>query len=259
MRQMRQSMILGGAVLVAAVAGPAWAGPGCAFTAPRDLDVPAAGIATLEVRAQAGELEIRGEPGLARVGVHGTACASRASDLEQIRLVQERRGDRLVLIAEMPESSGWGNEQRSLDLVLRVPSRLALEVDDGSGDATVRGVASLDIDDGSGGLRIADVAGTVRVRDGSGDVDVQDVGALHVTGDGSGDIRASGVRGDVRVDEDGSGELRFSRVGGDVRVDHDGSGGIVAEDVGGDFVVEDAGSGGVEHRAVRGRVSIPEH
>ena len=263
-------------ILALAAASPAWADDDCAHRASRDLDLPATGVATLEVLAQAGTLQIRGEPGLTQVRARGVACASREADLAQIRLVQRREGDRLVVAVEMPESSGLWDGQRRLDLELRVPARLALDVSDSSGEASIEGVASLRVQDSSGGLRIANVAGAVRVHDSSGSVDVRDVGSLHVPVDSSGDIVASNVRGDARidvdssgsielrriggdarVDQDSSGELRFSGIGGGVTVGNDSSGDIVAEDVGRAFIVRHDGSGGIEHRGVRGEVRIP--
>lgn len=246
-------------IALLALSAPALAYDSCAFRAPRNLDLQAAGIKTLVVQARAGQLQIRGQAGLAQVQARGTACASRQQDLAQIRLVQRREGERLIIAVEIPESSGLGlgNVQRSLDLELRVPARLALEVTDSSGDASVSGVAALQVEDSSGALRIADIPGAVRVEDNSGDIEVRNVGALHVPRDNSGDVRVSDVRGDVRVDQDGSGELRFSDIGGSVTVGSDGSGGIAADNVGGAFTVRSDGSGGIEHQGVRGAVRIP--
>ncbi len=264
-----------GAVLLL-LGAPACAGDDCEFRAPRNLDLAADGVKTLEVRAAAGELEIRGEPGLTQVRARGEACASREADLAQIRLLQRREGDRLVVAVEMPENDGWFDGQRKLDLELRVPSRLALQVRDSSGEAEVAHVAALRMHDSSGELRIADIAGDVRVQDSSGSIEIENVGALHVTSDSSGDIRASNVRGDAvvdvdssgsielrriggdaRVGEDSSGELRFSDIGGSVAVGTDSSGDIVAENVARAFTVERDGSGGIEHHDVRGEVRIP--
>ncbi len=270
--------VLIGAVLLAAVS-PAWAGwGGCAFRAPRNLDLVADGVNTLVVQAAAGDLTIRGEPGQAQVTVRGTACADTEAALAQIKLIQRREGDRLIVAVEIPETvGGWFNDDdRSLDLELRVPARLALDVTDSSGDAAIEGVAALQIRDSSGDLRIERVAGDVRVQDSSGDLDLRDVGALHIPSDSSGDITAVGVRGDAiidtdssgsvtlrevsgdaRVGVDSSGDLRFADIGGGVSVGTDSSGDIVAEGVGRDFVVERDGSGDIEHRDVRGAVRVP--
>lgn len=244
------------AMLALAFAAPAWADD-CAFRAPRNLDLASAGVKTLEVRARAGELEIRGEPGRSQVQVRGVACASREADLAQIRLVPRREGDRLVVAVEMPENNDWFGGQRTLDLELRVPARLALDVRDSSGEAEVRGVASLRMQDSSGELHIADIPGAVRVEDSSGELEVRNVGSLHVPHDSSGEIDVVGVRGDVAIDSDSSGGIGVRDIGGSVTVGSDSSGDIEVENVAGTFTVESDGSGGIEHRGVRGAVRIP--
>lgn len=252
MRAMQWSL-----VLAMAVAAPACAQDGCGFTAARNLDLAADGVKTLVVHAAAGKLEIRGEPGLDQVRVRGVACASRKGDLEQIRLVQRREGGRLVVTAELPEMSGLFGGERRLDLELRVPARLQLDVHDSSGEASVEHVAGLRIQDSSGELRIADVPGAVSVNDSSGSIDVRNVGSLQVPNDSSGDIRVVGVRGNAVIETDSSGAIELRKIGGNARVGEDSSGAIVAEDVAGDFTVEHDGSGGIEHHGVRGKVRIP--
>ncbi|HVF35235.1 MAG TPA: hypothetical protein VND91_07915 [Candidatus Saccharimonadia bacterium] len=261
------------------VAGPcAHAWDACEFTAPRTLDLAANGVDTLVVRAKAGSLEIRAAAGES-IAARGTACASDAKSLEAIRLVQSREGRSLVLSVEIPEDSGdgWNNVQRALDLDITVPARLALQVQDSSGDATIRGVASVTVQDSSGDLRIDAIAGNVVVTDSSGEIDVRDVGGdVRIPADSSGDITARNVRGTVEVEQDSSGsislsdiggdalvgvdssgEIEFARITGSARVDRDSSGGIEADDIGRDFVVRADGSGGISHDGVRGRVDIP--
>lgn len=252
----------------------------CDHTVPRNLDLDAAGVATLEVMARAGSLDIRGEDGLQQIVVRGTACAGSAETLAQIRLVERRNGDRLIVAAELPETSGgWGfSDYSRLDLELRVPSHLALKVSDSSGDAEISGVASLDVDDSSGELRVSNIAGDLRVDDSSGDIDIRQIGGnLLVSSDSSGDIDiddvvgdvlieddSSGdidirrVRGDAVVEDDSSGDIRFTAIGGGARVGDDSSGSIEANDIGRDFVVERDGSGSIHHANVRGSVRIPE-
>ena len=247
-----------GMVLMLVGASSAWAQDDCAFSAPRNLDLPAGAVKTLVVRAAAGGLKIDGEPGLAQVQVRGLACASSQQILDGIRLVQRREGDRLVVAAEVPETAGLFDGQRRLDLELRVPSRLVLEVSDSSGAASVEHVAALRIQDSSSDLRIAHIPGAVRVEDSSGSLNVRDVGALHIPNDSSGEISVSGVRGDAIIDVDSSGSIEMRDIGGNARVGQDGSGSIVVENVAGDFTVERDGSGGIEHRGVRGKVRLPE-
>lgn len=256
-----------------------WALGDCAQTESRDLDLDAAGLRTLAVSARAGSLGIRGEPGLERVIASGKACADDAEILAGIRLVERRTGDRLEIAAELPElGSGWGwNNSPTLDLDIRVPSRLALEVTDSSGETDIRDVSAATVQDSSGDLRIANIAGTVSINDSSGSIDVRDVaGDVSVPSDSSGDIAIEHVEGSVTIDEDSSGSIMIRQVRGDAavaidssgdidfvavagsaRVGIDSSGAISADDVGRDFIVERDGSGDIRHDNVRGTVRIP--
>jgi hypothetical protein len=211
----------------------------CSHEARREEKIDAAGVKTLHVIARAGSLRVDGQAGAGAIAVHGTACASRESALEDIQLKVHRSGSEATVEAVIPESSNWliGGEAR-LDLVLEVPQGVALEVEDGSGSIEIRHVASADVKDGSGEMVIEDVAGEVRITDGSGGIEVRDAGSVVVDEDGSGSINVSGVRGNVLVKDDGSGS-------------------ISVREVAGDFTVEDDGSGGISHAAVHGRVRIP--
>jgi hypothetical protein len=219
-------------VALASPASASW----CEHRAPREAKVEAAGARSLRVIARAGSLRIQGNEGASAVTIHGTACSSSESRLADIRLVAERRGDVVHVEAAIPDN--WFGGDAGLDLTIEVPASLAVAVEDGSGEATVRHVAALDIEDGSGELRIEDVAGEVRVTDGSGEIVIDRAGSVVIEEDGSGGVRISGVRGSVVVRDDGSGSIDVSDVGGDFTVEHDGSGGIA-------------------HDGIRGQVRIP--
>ncbi len=244
----------------------------CSHTAPREAKIDATGATRLVFEAGAGSLEVHGTPGLTEVRAHGTACASRDSMLDSIQIETERRGDTVYVTTRIPEVH-YGSA--ALDLSIEVPAQLAVEGRDGSGESTIRSVASLDFHDGSGTIEISDVAGQVRIEDGSGalrvlgvggDLEIEDgSGAIEVKGvsgtvrlsDGSGEMTVSDVGRDVVVDEDGSGGMEITGVGGNVLVRRDGSGGIRVRDVQGDFTVARDGSGGIDFDGVHGRVSIP--
>lgn len=252
----------------------------CEHSAERNLDVDASGIEALNLLARAGELEVRGEAGLEQVVVRGKACASDADRLDAIQLTHGASGGILTVAVEMPEQvSGWfGNSYQRLDLDVRVPARLALDLADSSGEARVRGVASAKVQDSSGELVIEDIAGDLQVTDSSGDIDVRNIGGdflvpmdssgdidarevagnVRVLRDSSGDIRLREVRGDARVENDSSGDIRFADVDGSAFVGTDSSGSILAERIGRDFTVERDSSGGIRHEDVAGQVSVPE-
>lgn len=244
----------------------------CDHTEDRNASLDAAGATRLVVDAGAGSLMVEGDPQATTLEATGVACASRQSDLAGVRLTAERQGDTLYVTAGTPDIQ-WGNAR--LDLEIRMPASLEVEIEDGSGGTTVRKVASLDLTDGSGAIEVADVGGAVKISDGSGGITVTGVGrglaiddgsgGIEVAGvggevrisDGSGGITVSDVGGDVIVDEDGSGGISILRVAGSVLVREDGSGGIDVTDVQGSFTVERDGSGGIDHQGVVGQVSIP--
>ena len=269
------------ALLLAAGPALAW-GERCEFSAEREITLDAKALQQLHVIAAAGDLTIRGEAGLARVTARGTACASTQALLDGIRLTigggDGPEGDSSTLRVVTPEPNwSWGDTYAYLDLEVRVPASLPLEVQDSSGDVTIEDVAALTVRDSSGDLEIRDVAGRVRVADSSGDIEVRNAGSVLVDDDSSGDIELSDIGGDARIERDSSGDIdladiqgnamvevdssgdiEFRRIKGSASVDRDSSGGIRAEDVGGDFVVRIDGSGGIHHHGVAGRVDIPE-
>jgi hypothetical protein len=209
------------------------------YTSRRDAEVDARGARRVEVEGRAGSLRVVGVDGLRQVRVRGVARASRREWLDEVRLVARREGDAVVVRADIPERNwdgGWGGT-RALDLVVEVPRGIDADVEDGSGEAVIRGVGALAVTDGSGELDIED-AESVEVRDGSGEVRVAD------------------VRRDVRV-ADGSGDITVARVGGAVVVERDGSGGVDVRAVGGDLVVDRRRPSGITYADVRGRVQVP--
>ena len=268
-----------------ALLGGLWVGPAlaadCEHRAERNLEVDVGTFRTLALVAAAGELELRGEAGLQTIMVRGIACASEADRLDGIQLRQRSEGDRLLVAVEMPDTgttSGWFvNDYQRLDLDVRVPAQLLLELTDSSGDLRVRDVAGATIQDSSGDIDVEDVSGDVVISDSSGDIDVRAIGGnLRIPSDSSGDIDATGiggdalverdssgdidigdVRGNARVSVDSSGSIRLVDIDGDASVGTDSSGSIEARRIGRDFTVERDG-GGIRHQQVAGVVRVPD-
>ena len=241
--------------LAALLAVPAVADD-CDYTAPREDSVDAGGIERVEIDAAAGYLRVIGEEGAAQIEVEGEACASSESLLEDVQVVVKRSGGRVRIVAEVPDSS-WGRSTARLDLSIRVPSSVAVEIDDGSGEIEVSDVAALVIDDGSGEIVVDNVAGDLEIDDGSGEIEASGIGGEVRIEDGSGEIELRRV-GSVVIEEDGSGEIDIEGVDRSVLVRSDGSGSISVRDVGGDFTVRRDGSGDIRHDAVAGLVDVPK-
>lgn len=216
---------------------------GFASETEKALTLPTEGLKTLRIDCGAGRLEVTGADGLtgievrAEINVPGTSDSKMEEFIkDRVKLLLEKRGDRAVLVARI--EGRWGiffNESPWIDLTVRVPKSLALEIDDSSGPMVVEDVAGdVVIDDSSGEIRVARLGGRLDIDDNSGDIDIRD------------------VAGDIAID-DGSGDIDILKAGAGVKVD-DGSGDITIDGVGGDVLIEDSGSGRVRIDNVKGRV-----
>jgi hypothetical protein len=231
----------------------------CRHKADRSFDIDAASARMLELESGSGSVEVIGKAGLKRVVVRGTACASDADLLEDIRLDVKREGSSIVVRANVRDDDQhdmrWrNNEYARLDIVVEVPLGIAADINDGSGELTVSNLGAVRINDGSGEISASDVA-SLRIEDGSGEIRVSDVtGAVDIE-DGSGEIELRNIGGNIDI-EDGSGEIDIRVARQSIRIS-DSSGGIDVADVGGDFIVDNDGSGGIDYDNVRGRIDIP--
>lgn len=253
----------------------------CQFSAPRNTDIDAAGLKSLSVTLGSTDMDIRSVPGLARIEVRGTACASDAAWLKDLQVTSDHVGERAsVQVRNNHDGMNvnlFGSSYAYLKLQVRVPASLAISVDSGSGDVQAANLASLNFDSGSGDLVATDIAGMLTLKLGSADAKANRVGSVDLRQTGSGDVRVDGVKGNVHAGHSGSGDLAFSNVGGaveigntgsgditlehvgrDVKVGSTGSGDVDARDVGGNFTVAASGSGDIRHAGVKGKVSVPE-
>jgi len=227
------------------------------YTEVRDLELDASGLSAVFIEAGAGAVVVTGVQGSNKVVVVATITVDTGDVDEAAKFVQKRLdldlgqdGDRAVLKAGFRPGWGWSDDA-AVDLDVRMPAELALEIDDGSGPITVDGIASaVRIDDGSGPIELTGT-GDVEIDDGSGSIRLENVGAVKID-DGSGSITIVRAAGDVYV-EDGSGTIEIRGVQGSVTVD-DGSGDIEIDDVERDLIIEEEGSGSLRYTNVRGAV-----
>lgn len=257
---------------------PALANAECRFSAERNFDVPASGVATVAFDLGSSDLVIEGVPGLSQVEIRGRACASEQAWLDRLTVDQRRSGNRLEITPHNGHDlhgSGSGSNYAYVDLRVRMPVKLAATIQSQSGDAEVRNIAALDFDASSGDLDVGHIAGALGVEVSSGDVRGEDIGNVDIRSTSSGDINLRDVHGPASVARSGSGDLHFDTVGslsvgsvgsgdvlvtdaaGDVTVESIGSGDVSVNGVGGNFHVGSKGSGDVQHRNVRGKVSVP--
>ncbi len=226
------------AMFTASLAGAAWSD----YEEQRDLNLGASGIASVDIEAGAGSLEITGVSGADEIAVMATIQvpdrdADKARKLIESKLVLtlEKQGDTAVLKAYFKQRLWNFGDSPRVHLVVQMPDNLNLAVDDGSGS-----------------MQISAVSGNIEVEDGSGSITMTNVGGEVEIDDGSGSISVEGVGGDISI-EDGSGGIKVRGVAGSVIID-DGSGGINVSDVGEDLIIVDDGSGGLNFSDIKGRV-----
>ena len=215
----------------------------------KQLQLDANQIDTLVAETAAGDLNIQGVNGLTQIMV--TADIYTYGDIDT-NLSLKQNGSTATLVADFDSSI---NFKRSpyIDLTIQVPSSMMLDIDDGSGDIEIKGVAAnIKVDDGSGDVWIKG-GNNLDIQDGSGSVDISNTTGKLTLEDGSGSISLQGIGGDTHID-DGSGDLSVANVNGTVVID-DGSGDIDVENTLGLSIIE-SGSGDLSVDNINGSVSM---
>jgi hypothetical protein len=230
-----------------------------------NLNLQAEGITMFEIDCGAGSLRVKGVEGLKQIEVDATLVTKgiEDDDLEEfknkyVKLKLEQDGKKARLTSEIKSgftvSSLFKHKEGRIDLDVRIPKNLDLDIDDGSGSIEVSDVnGNLEVEDGSGSIDIADIKGWVKIDDGSGSTTLENIGGKVKINDGSGTIKITDVGGDVDVD-DSSGTVSIYNIKGSVVVD-DGSGGIVIDGVDKDVNIKSAGSGSLTINNVKGKVT----
>ncbi|MCP5104700.1 MAG: hypothetical protein GY950_15050 [bacterium] len=211
----------------------------------RKVNLDASGIDELEIECGPGFLKVKGIDDLkdiefkATIEVKGVDKEKVQSFIEDnVTISLKKDGNKAELVSKVASSalsSIFKNRQAWINLEVRVPKKM-----------------ELDIDDGSGFITVSDISADVKIEDGSGAIVVKDIGGNVEIEDGSGAIQLDNVKGDVDVD-DNSGLIKIVSVGGSVVVD-DGSGGIHIDGVEKNVTIKNAGSGSVSIKNVKGKV-----
>jgi len=224
----------------------------------KNLNLSAEGIKKLEIDCGAGFLKINGIESLREIEV---TAEIEGKDKEFIRkyvdLSLEKRGSKAVLISKYKQHfSLFSFKQRLINLTVRIPKNMDLDIDDGSGSINIENIKGMvDIDDGSGDLYIKNIEGILDIDDGSGEIKAKDISGDLSIDDGSGDIRVENIKGDIDI-EDSSGGIEAKDIYGDISID-DGSGSIYISHVQGGVIVSD-GSGSINIDGIEKNVVIKE-
>jgi len=237
----------------------------------KELTLTASSLKKLDIEAGAGELTIQGSDLATEITVTADIYTSSESK-SSYEFELSDSGSTAFLIAKTNNSGAWMGKSPHIDLVVTVPSRMILDVIDGSGQldiSNIDGAVSItdgsgglslndinnnvDIVDGSGAIELTNIIGSVDIEDGSGKIILNDIDGNLTISDGSGSIYARGISGNADIN-DGSGDLTVKQVTGIITLD-DGSGDIDIDEAGGLKII-DSGSGGLKVSNVKGGFEI---
>ncbi|QYK01457.1 hypothetical protein [Shewanella psychrotolerans] len=217
------------------------------------LTLAASELDTLMAHTGAGALKVIGDASVESITLDADIYGYDGAEPE---LTLVRSGNKAKLVANFDAFSRLSfSSSRSpyIDLVVKVPAHMQLDINDGSGAIAIRGVlADMQIEDGSGAIDI-DGGKKLTIDDGSGSIVLANVDGNINLEDGSGSIEINQVNGDVSV-KDGSGSMTIQNIVGKVTVD-DGSGGIRVENSKGLHIVE-SGSGDLSFDNINGPVRM---
>ena len=145
----------------------------CEFEKNIDQTLDLSGSEQLTVLAAAGELGITGVRDGSSASIRGRVCVSEKEWLEQTQ-VRTRDGKQAEIVVDLPDYDGWG-EYAYLDLELKVPENISLNVKDSSGDIDIDKVGELTLQDSSGDIEITGTTGSLSIKDSSGDIVISGV------------------------------------------------------------------------------------
>ena len=215
-----------------------------AFEKTEHLNLSGDGIDSLEIDCGSGFLHVAGDDSLRSIEVDAEIIVKGKGDKDiedyvrdYVKLELKKQGNKAVLTSLFKNQFPRINfRTRVINLTVRVPKNMGLEVDDGSGGVKIEHInGNIQIDDGSGEISVRDIQGDVEVDDGSGTVDINNVTGSVTVDDGSGTIKVKDIGNNVKV-SDGSGSIYIDGVAGDVIIKDDGSGGLSIKNVSGRIV-----------------------
>ncbi len=197
----------------------------------------------------AGNLTIQGIKGLDRIELtaHIRIDAIKkhqiANYLERdLELSLEQQGNQVVLKSHFHQPKSFlsfffgNNYAGGVNLVLKVPNNLILNIEDGSGDISISDMENnINLIDGSSNIEIFNCYGNLEIVDGSGEILVTNYTGDVKINDGSDAMYLYSINGNVEI-IDGSGAININNVEKNVRIIEAGSGGVTIENVKGEII-----------------------
>lgn len=162
------------------------------------VELDPAGATLLSVEWRSGGIELIGDDGdSVRVTAVGRMYGGLVEPDEWLDLVDfQRRTERVAL--EFIRSGVVC--PYSIELEVRFPRRMAVEVSNGSGGLTLSGAASAVVDLASGGVEVSDVSGDADIETASGGITVEGVGGSLKVCSASGGVEIAQVAGLVKAE-----------------------------------------------------------
>jgi hypothetical protein len=172
----------------------------------------------LRITGPISEVEIVGEErqdieATAHVQSNGYDEAEAQKYVKESKIVADRTASALILRMDFPQ----GGRQRGT-LKLKVPSRLHVRVEPGSGILKVTGVAALEVAGTRGEATLRRIPGKVEISHRGGEVEIEEVGSLEFIGR-AGTLKVAGVKGDTSIKMEQGGEMTASGLRGAVDVE----------------------------------------
>lgn len=133
------------------------------------------------------------------------------------RLKFDEAGAALIVSVDAPQ----GGVQRPA-LQLKVPSRLAVRIDQKNGALTISDVAAVTLGIARGATTISKVAGAVTATQRGSALAITEVGSVKLTSAAGARVRVSGVRGDAAFNAQ-SGEIHAENLAGALNVESQGA------------------------------------
>jgi DUF4097 and DUF4098 domain-containing protein YvlB len=222
------------------------------YTFERSLTIETSQLAKFNVETKQGDITIIGEDGRNSIDVKAKISTN---EPENFTLQLQESGNTVYLQSHFNSGfKGWTSGAQYIDLVVYMPSEMALEVQQRSGDLSIKNVKKgLNLDDSSGDIDLQNIIGSVDVKDTSGDIKMRStVGNLYID-DTSGDIKVVETEGNIQI-EDTSGDIDLYGTSGSVIVD-DSSGDIYVKTARSLQVTDDS-SGDVDYSDIQENVSL---
>ena len=175
------------------------------------------------------------------------AMAQKLADQIQVALVPD--GSTLRVTLTLPKREEL-QRRPHVQVTVKVPSRLTVEVRSGGGELDVTGVGAVQAPKAVGRVRLANIAGAITGELGPGEIDVDTAGSVTMQTRRS-DVRVRNVAHALELEARG-GDVRIRGVGGPATLDAQGID-CELEDIGGPVKITGTG-GQVRVRGSRGAI-----